>query len=156
LDMEELRSAIRDIPDFTVAIVLCWAGYLTGGVLMALAWLWEHKHVKNLSWKVCKIGVGGFLLTSFFWVWHETKQQLVTEKAKNVPDLTVDIYEAGLSPWYEDSSYVGAYFQGAVRDLGAQSVVDWKMELDVDGKSHQGLVTIFNTTFTLADTHGKC
>ncbi len=114
---------LRSVPDFIWDLLTNLAGYVTGGVVMAVIWVWEHKHNRNLSWKASKWVLRTFLATSCFSVWYSER-----------PDLTAEIE---LKEWGSISDHSSAVLLTVeAKNTAAPSVVTgWRLIL----KTHEGI-----------------
>jgi hypothetical protein len=127
--MDQLLAVLWAIPDFVLAVVSSLAGYITGGVLMALSWIWEHKNQKNLPWRICRWGLAGFLLASFFSVWYSERPGLIA--VLNGVYRGQEVVSGQIIPT--------ALLLVEVRNSGAPSIATaWKMDVTVNGKAIQG------------------
>ena len=66
-------DALHAVPEFVWAVLRCWQGYLTGGVLVAAASIWEHWSTRPIPWPKYRWGVIAFLLVSFFSTWLDQR-----------------------------------------------------------------------------------
>jgi hypothetical protein len=57
--MQALLAALAAIPEFIVVLLTSLAGWLTGGIIGAVWWAWEHWS-GTTSWKAVKRGIGAF------------------------------------------------------------------------------------------------
>lgn len=82
---EDILSVLMAIPDFLWAIATSLAGYITGGVVMAMVWAWEHYKNRSLSWRACRYVLGAFLAVAIFSVWYGLRPRLYGEiENKNI------------------------------------------------------------------------
>lgn len=70
--MEPLFAVLFAIPEFIGAVLSSWAGYVTGGLMMAIWWAWERRF-KEIDWKYARWPIIGFFVASFFSVWYEQR-----------------------------------------------------------------------------------
>ncbi|HWW97907.1 MAG TPA: hypothetical protein VNY74_09420 [Edaphobacter sp.] len=90
---------LKEIGQFLWAVINNWAGYCTGGVIVALLWLFST--VKEVSIPR-KIGIGValfFLFCAFFNAWRDQlheKQKLESNLAGNRPRLRGEIYQVAI------------------------------------------------------------
>jgi len=66
-------DVLRALPEFAWAVLRCWQGYLTGGVLVAASSVWEHWSTRPIPWSKYKWGVITFLLVSFLSTWYDQR-----------------------------------------------------------------------------------
>lgn len=55
---------------FVGALLRSWWGYLTGGPVIAILWIYEHKRGRGISWKVSRWAIAAFLVVACFDVWR--------------------------------------------------------------------------------------
>jgi len=83
---------MRNFLDFLLAVLNNWAGYATGGLIVASCWLfflWKDKPMpKFLGFLLAAI----FLLMAFFKAWKDQKN-IVDQKSSEVSKLTTRIEE---------------------------------------------------------------
>jgi hypothetical protein len=72
-DMQTLFKILSTIPEFIAEVLTSWAGYLTGGVIMAAWWVWERRF-DAIPWKYVRFAIVGFLLVAFFSAWYEKRE----------------------------------------------------------------------------------
>jgi hypothetical protein len=99
----------REIGTFLWEVINSWAGYTTGGLIVALLWLWSTLKQKPTP-RLLAIGVAIlFLLSAFFNAWRsqydarnavEKDKQAALEKFKalTIPNLSGDIDFVALAP----------------------------------------------------------
>ena len=68
-----MMDALHAVPEFAWAVLRCWQGYLTGGVLVAASFVWEHRSGRAIPWSKFKWGVISFLIVSFFSTWYDQR-----------------------------------------------------------------------------------
>lgn len=74
--MQTFLVALAAIPEFMVAVLTSLAGWLTGGIIGAVWWAWEHWS-GTTSWKAVKRGIAAFLLVACFSVWYEQRDTYI-------------------------------------------------------------------------------
>ena len=72
--------SISDIFQFIWAVINNWAGYATGGLLVALVWVWSVWKDKPTPRAVLLALAGLFLFFAFFKAWDD--QRLLVEETK--------------------------------------------------------------------------
>jgi hypothetical protein len=76
--MSDIWKLISSAPSFVFAVLQVWQAYVTGGVLVAISSVWERWKGKTIPWRRYRLGVIGFLLVSFYFVWYD--QRTLTDK----------------------------------------------------------------------------
>jgi hypothetical protein len=61
---------LRDLFEFTLAVVNSWAGYATGGVVVALLWLWSTLRNEQIPKRIGVAVAIFFLFAAFFNAWR--------------------------------------------------------------------------------------
>ena len=67
---------LRDIVIFLWAVLNNWAGYCTGGVIVALLWFWSTLRQRTLPTKLGLLLAVGFLIVAVFNAWRAQKQSV--------------------------------------------------------------------------------
>jgi hypothetical protein len=143
---------IRVLSTFLWAVVDNWAGYCTGGVMMALLWLWSMLKTQPIPRKV-GIGVALlFLLLAFFNAWrdqYDRVAKLTGQIDKDRPDFIgeIDQITFGDSPETGGSS---AFVLVTLINKGSPSVVDGFAATVDTGEHHiENRATWINAGLTL-------
>jgi hypothetical protein len=125
----ELIAILHAIPEFIIALVTSLAGYVTGGIVMACIWAWEHKHNRSISWRASRWVLWAFLLVSFFSVWYGMRPGLYAE---------IELRAAGENQTNHLSSVVMVV---EVQNTGTPiSIRSWLLKvMTPDGKQHDGI-----------------
>jgi hypothetical protein len=128
-----MPEIIREISIWAWAVINNWAGYATGGVIVALAWLWSTFRQKPTS---KKFGIGialVFLCAALFNAWRDQYQ-------KTYPGLrlTIDEWAIGQMDFVNSGNLAllgtGAFSEvtATVRNLGNPSIADnWSFSMSV-------------------------
>ncbi|HEU4341221.1 MAG TPA: hypothetical protein VFU31_06595, partial [Candidatus Binatia bacterium] len=74
--MESLLTVLSAVPDFIIEVITSWAGYVTGGVIVAMWWAWK-RGFSAIPWRYVRLAIIGFLLASFFSVWYEQRSSFL-------------------------------------------------------------------------------
>ena len=87
-------SFLSDFTRFLVAVVSRWQAYITGSLLTAFAFLYEHISKKMISATVVVWGAAGFFLTGAFMAWREEYR---SGRAIEIRDRLDDLVQRGES-----------------------------------------------------------
>jgi len=105
---------LRSIPEFIWIILSSWQGYITGGVLVALCSVWEHRSKRTIPWSKYKWGVIGFLIISFFSAWYD--QRTIAKK------LEYDRHNLNVSsPAFQNGIGILRSFMSYRRSIGSDA-----------------------------------
>src|SRR6266496_3760418 len=130
---------ISELGAFLWAVVNNWAGYTTGGVVVALLWLWSTLKQVPISRKVGIVVASIFLFFAVFNAWREQHNALV-ELQKRLDTLTVPKFSGDIgysvAPGGKDNQDSLVTIQGIIKNEGAPSIIgDWSSELSLgDGR----------------------
>ena len=72
--------------EFIVAVLFKWQGYVTGGIIVALMFVWERITKRQIELKYVVTLVVGSLLVSFFLAWND-QRTLAEQRQKSAQDL---------------------------------------------------------------------
>jgi hypothetical protein len=113
---------IKDFGVFAWAVVNNWAGYCTGGVIVALLWLWSIIKQQSIP-RYVAIGVAlAFLLCAFFNAWR-------TEYRKTHPGFVLE-FQQGYANAMSDRPGVFVFLQAVLYNRGLPSVADhWSLHI---------------------------
>ena len=78
---------VRELGEFLWAVINNWAGYATGGLIVALVWLWSTVKQGPVS---RKFGIGLAILFLFFAVfnaWRDKQHELLALQERLTPKL---------------------------------------------------------------------
>jgi hypothetical protein len=136
-------SIRRELCLFLHDVVCSWAGYSTGGVVLALVGLWLMWRGKHMSRKWYFLLSGAFLFTAFFVAW-QTRYEAAQRGIKELTDRRPHLYgvEGSAGPSYfsgsaimENSMYVDRYsnyvciaFSVGNKGGSPSSTRKWKLE----------------------------
>lgn len=132
---------IADFLRFLWAVINTWAGYTTGGIVMALLWFWS-----TLKSATIPRGVGitlalVFLLVAFFSAWREQYRRAEIA-AEDVPDLRgwIDGVITGQMLPDNSGSVPGVLLVVSIKNLKMPSIVQGYacVARTPDGTSFQG------------------
>jgi len=70
-----------DIVEFTKSVVSYWGSFLTGSIIIAIIWIWEHYRGEAIPWRLVVLVACAALATSVFMAWREQHQELLKERA---------------------------------------------------------------------------
>src|SRR5438876_2598045 len=87
---------IQDLRQFIVAVVLRWQAYVTGGLLAAAAFIYEHLTNKMIPASVVLWGIGAFFVTGAFGAWREQRSRVEQCEARR-PEFCYDSDHSVLS-----------------------------------------------------------
>ena len=69
-----------EIVEFSKAIIGYWGSWLTGGVLIAIIWIYEHYKGDSLPWRVVFIVVVLSFVVAVFLAWREQYRGWIAER----------------------------------------------------------------------------
>jgi hypothetical protein len=133
-----MESLIGDLGTFLWAVINNWAGYCTGGVVVALLWLWSTLKQKNIprSWGIA-VAIF-FLAVSTFNAWREQHQAARTEHEARLhaedishPNLRAEIIQSSIGNVKEFGEQTGVVVWVRISNTGAPSVaLDYQLKLE--------------------------
>jgi MFS superfamily sulfate permease-like transporter len=124
---------IKELGEFLWAVINNWAGYATGGVIVAILWLWSTYFQKSVS-KRWGIALAIFFLTiAVFNAWREQHQGLLVAQ-KKLDVLTLPMLEGDMMVAYgpigKDNQDTIVTVAGVIKNKGAPTVLDkWEFGL---------------------------
>jgi len=124
---------LSDIEHFAWDVINNWAGYSTGGLILACVVLWFGVKEKTMPRKVALVLAALFLLMAFFKAWQDKSQKLIALQAQlKSPGFSGQLGSA----WW--GSYKGKLLVivgGVVTNpFGPPSAaINWKMSLEFPG-----------------------
>ncbi len=141
---------LKDVFVFLWAVINNWAGYCTGGIIMALLWLWSTRKEQALPRKIGTIVALCFLGVAVFSAWRDQKKK-VESSMEEVRNLRLQI-SALNQPAFSariDFAILGAQPKGSqvalivsLTNTGAPSAVlpeSWELKaVAADGRSFEG------------------
>ncbi|HEY2496356.1 MAG TPA: hypothetical protein VGK24_04745 [Candidatus Angelobacter sp.] len=127
--MRDLKVWFSDLYQFLWAVLNSWAGYTTGGIVVALAWLWSTISQTAMSRKPGIILALFFLFMAFFNAWrkqYREKLALATDPAQRryaerVAQLTF------ISKFISDGQYL--LFVNPGEEATAEEIKEWKFKV---------------------------
>lgn len=148
-----------EIWQFVVAVMSYLTAYITGGIVMAVLFLYERFVNREVSLGFIYWGLVTFLLVSFFMAWRDEHHDLLAiQKKLQSPEFRFNIASIGTGPLNDG---VGIHIGGLISNpLGPPSAaIDWKMILEFpDGRIVDGQpvpLTGQDITIPLADTGSR-
>ncbi len=119
---------LKDIAVFLWAVINNWAGYTTGGLVVAVVGLWST--VKKIT-VPRKYGIAlalGFLFFAFFNAWRD-------QYLKTIPRLTLHIEDTYIGGYPNDPDDTAFLLLVSVTNAyGPPSIADnWKMQIKIPG-----------------------
>jgi hypothetical protein len=157
-----MTSFIREFGEFLLAVVNNWAGYTTGGVIVATVWLWSTLKQVPISRKVGILLAVMFLVFAFFNAWREQHHEALEKQQKldalTLPILTADIFVA-ISRIGGNGGDTLMTVAGLIKNQGAPTVLDkWGVDIKFsDGRLLHGKLLLAPSpidTLTLDDSKG--
>jgi hypothetical protein len=82
--MRDIKLWFSDLLHFLLAVINSWAGYATGGVVVALLWLWSTISQIPMSRKAGIVLALFFLFMAFFNAWRKQYREKLTLAAASV------------------------------------------------------------------------
>lgn len=127
--MRDIKAWFADLFQFLKAVLNSWAGYTTGGIVVALVWLWSTVSQIPMSRKAGIILAIFFLLMALFNAWRKQYHEnlaLVNNPAQRrqeerVAQLTV------LSKFISDGQYLLIVNPGEAAP--AKEITEWKFKV---------------------------
>jgi hypothetical protein len=124
------------IVEFVRSVLSYWGSLLTGGILIASIWIWEHYRGEAVPWRLVALIAGLALATSTFMAWREQHQALLEERAyrSRAADDFAKLRHTAQKRYYEwweacrDPDKVGAAKQAA-EDMRVAIVEKLKREI---------------------------
>lgn len=69
-----------EVIEFSKTVISYWGSWLTGGVLIALIWIYEHYRGQSLPWRVIAAIVALSFVVSVFLAWREQYRGWISER----------------------------------------------------------------------------
>jgi hypothetical protein len=135
---------IGNLVEFLWAVINNWAGYATGGLIVALVWLWSTLKQKPVPRKIGVILAIVFLFVAFFNAWLDQKKKAYQAelelKTKYTPQLKGEIVYWASGKIERLNNRTAAMVWCSISNIGMQSIAnDWHLYLDFpDGKHTEG------------------
>jgi|GEM_PF-3922330 len=127
---------------FIWAVATNWAGYSTGGLIIAVVWLWSVWKDKPAPRYSLLILAGVFLFFVFFKAWND-ERFVGDELRERMAELTDSKFELSVLSAFvgdEDANHSHIYLVANLKNLGAPSAVD-ALSWTLDATSNAGLTT---------------
>jgi hypothetical protein len=126
--MRDVKEWLRDLLEFCWTVLNSWAGYTTGGIIVALVWLWSTISTTPPS-RPAGIGLAiFFLIMAFFNAWRKLFHRLLVLQAEitNRDNRTASILIVS------HFASKGEYLLHVNPDEGAtdQQIAEWKLKVD--------------------------
>jgi hypothetical protein len=128
-----------DWVEFLKAVVINWAAYATGGIVVATLGLWSTVRQIPISRKIGIVAALFFLLVAFFHAWREQRDAAVSARvqleAESKPSIALEVTQM-LSAEFQDGTQ--AFIAVDVRNSAAPSAIyGWQLYYPADDKSAQ-------------------
>jgi len=148
---------LSDLLSFICAVVNSWAGYATGGVIMALVAFWAMFRQKQVP---RSMGIGLaiiFLFFAFFHAWRDqhhaalqaqedkrkAEEQLVGIEKHSFPDLKGEIIFSFIETNKDNPGNTRVVFGVSVTNNGAPSITkNWLARIDIPGRGSVSSIPI--------------
>ena len=130
--MEYFQDFFPDLGRFLWAVITNWAAYATGGVIVALLWLWSTLRESPVSKKV---GIGVALVFLFFAFFNAWRQQYVKTKV----GLTMEINFVGPADNIAGYTQTPLIIWATISNRGVPTIADtWDLRITTaDGRTNQ-------------------
>src|SRR5947209_179329 len=126
--MREIKSWFSDFFQFLWAVFNGWAGYATGGAIVALAWLWSTLFPKfPLSRRIGIALALFFLFMAFFNAWrkeHHRRLELEREKRQQEDKATKLLF---LSDFYRRGEFL--LHVNPAENATQEEIVEWRSKV---------------------------
>jgi hypothetical protein len=134
---------VRELGEFLWAVINNWAGYATGGLIVALVWLWSTVKQGPVS---RKFGIGLAILFLFFAVfnaWRDKQHELLALQERLTPKLEMIVSQrvwGGMGPNPAETR-LGMVIWLSIINHGAESIAhDYSAKLVfTDGRIVDGI-----------------
>ncbi len=126
-----MQEYLKDLVQFLLASAEHWAVLVTGGIVIALLWLWSALKQRPLPRRLVLGLAAAFLVFAFFNAWREQYQ-------RSHPGLSLEIDSVMVG--YEDQSPESSKWLiiASVANNGSPSVADqWKLSVLAPGWNHE-------------------
>jgi|GEM_PF-5473190 len=128
-----MSDYIGEIGKFLWAVINNWAGYTTGGLVVALLWLWSTLRQIQISRKIGIAVALVFLFFAIFNAWREKHHQVLQLQqeleVRSKPKLSIEVAQMVSGVTDDDNTQV--FMEVDVRNAGAPSVA-YAFSLSVD------------------------
>jgi hypothetical protein len=126
---------LKDIGEFTWAVLTIWQAYMTGSIVTALVGLYERLSQKTVSTRAYIAGVIAFLLVAFFMAWRENHLALIKLQQKlKTPEFSGEISALG-SGVRSDGAVAVVVSGRIINPHGPPSgIAEWKVQIDLPGR----------------------
>jgi hypothetical protein len=144
---------VSDLLEFLWAVINNWAGYATGGLIVASAWLFFAAKDRQMPKNIALALAASFLFMAFFKAWKDKKDSAEVQRTENTR-LQKQINDLSVTKVYGsiDFAILGAQPVGSHAALiltlgnnGAASAIDpgsWMLSVTAsDGTVHYGMPT---------------
>jgi hypothetical protein len=110
---------LKELGEFSWAVINNWAGYATGGLVVALIWLWSTLKQIPISRKLGITLALIFLFFAFFNAWHN-------QYSRSHPGFVLQIQQNGIGTNLAGGTIV--FIQAVIFNRGAPSIAhDWML-----------------------------
>lgn len=94
---------LSDILEFTKAVVTHWGSWLTGSLIIAAIWVYEHFKGESLSWKFAAVVLAVCFLAATFIAWRDQSQGWSEERQyrSRVADELAKLRHTAQKRYYE-------------------------------------------------------
>ena len=94
---------LADILEFAKSVVTHWGSWLTGGLIIAAVWVYEHFKGEPLPWKFSAVVLAFCLLAATFIAWREQYRGWIEERQyrSRVADEFAKLRHTGQKRYYE-------------------------------------------------------
>jgi len=116
----------NQIFEFSWAVINNWAGYATGGIVVALVWLWSTVYQKIISRRLGVALALSFLFFAFFTAWRE-------QYLKTHPGLKLEVLQLGVADGHTQND-CKIFISASIKNNGMPSVADyWELFVQTSG-----------------------
>src|SRR2546430_5234331 len=152
----------KDLLEFLWAVINNWAGYATGGLVVALLWLWSTLRQVPISRKIGIVIAVVFLFVAFFNAWREKHHLALAAQAQleelTKPKLTAE-YGSALATSEANSADSLMTLSGVIKNQGAPTILDnWAVDLELPNRTIHATILFTpppSQTLTMADENGN-
>jgi hypothetical protein len=123
-----MSDYLGQVLEFAWAVINNWAGYATGGLIVALIWLWTSVRGAQVSKKFAVVLALIFLFLAFFNAWRE-------QYLKTHPGVLLTIDELGVGSDVTNS-FAKVFITADVANRSQPTTLDeWKLEIKLPGSA---------------------
>jgi hypothetical protein len=121
-------DVLKEFGEFLWAVATNWAGYTTGGLVVALLWLWSTLRQVPISRKIGTIVAIAFLVLAFFNAWRDKYHDALKTQAKidelSKPELQGRVDAVGAAPSGAHGENAVVAITASITNTGAPSIAD--------------------------------